>query len=37
MLVKGDRFPECQYCGNGVTFSLLRSRPYIFEDGDFQP
>ena len=32
---KGDRFPQCARCGNGVRFMLARPAILISEDLDF--
>ena len=35
VLVKGDVFPSCDICQEGVRFRVVRTAPYIFEDEDF--
>ncbi len=35
VLLRGNRFPECDSCGPEVRYRLLRSAPYIFDDEDF--
>ncbi len=37
VFVSGNRFPECDCCGEDVRYRLLRSAPYIFDDEDFAP
>ena len=34
-IFKGDRFPQCARCGNGVRFMLARPAILISEDLDF--
>lgn len=36
VLLKDDPFPECDSCGEEVRFRLIRTAPYIFQDGDFE-
>lgn len=36
-LLRGARFPDCQDCGQNVTYRLKHAAPYIFEDPDFAP
>ena len=35
VLVKGDRFPDCDTCHAQVRFRVVRVAPYIFDDQDF--
>ena len=37
VLLRGNRFPQCDCCGAEVRYRLLRSAPYIFDDQDFMP
>lgn len=36
VLVKGDSFPHCDTCREHVRFRVVRTAPYIFDDGDFE-
>ncbi len=36
VLVAGDRFPECETCGESVRFRPVHSATYIFHDDDFR-
>ncbi|HSM86462.1 MAG TPA: hypothetical protein VLT16_09940 [Candidatus Limnocylindrales bacterium] len=35
MVLKGERFPRCVQCGDGVRFVLGRPAAQILEDDDF--
>jgi hypothetical protein len=35
-MINGDRFPDCETCGDKVRFRLIRTAPYIFQDEDFE-
>ena len=36
VMLKGTLFPTCDSCDNNVRFRLVRTAPYIFQDGDFE-
>lgn len=36
VMLKGTLFPLCDTCDNNVRFRLVRTAPYIFQDGDFE-
>ena len=35
VLVRGERFPVCNNCGEEVRYKLLQAAPHISEDPDF--
>lgn len=37
VLHAADAFPDCEVCGVGVRFRVIRTAPYIFDDEDFEP
>jgi len=36
VMLKGTEFPLCDTCSHDVRFRLVRTAPYIFQDGDFE-
>jgi hypothetical protein len=36
VLMRGERFRECQRCGSEVRYRLVRAAPHISEDPDFE-
>ena len=36
VMLKGTAFPLCDSCDDEVRFRLIRTAPYIFQDGDFE-
>ena len=36
VMLKGTAFPTCDTCSDDVRFRLVRTAPYIFQDGDFE-
>ena len=36
VMLKGTAFPLCDTCEDNVRFRLIRTAPYIFQDGDFE-
>lgn len=36
VMLKGTAFPMCDTCSENVRFRLVRTAPYIFQDGDFE-
>ena len=36
VLLSGDTFPRCETCQSEVSFRLIRTAPYIFQDADFE-
>jgi hypothetical protein len=36
VMLKGTEFPLCDSCDEKVRFRLVRTAPYIFQDGDFE-
>ncbi len=36
VMLKGTLFPLCDSCDDNVRFRLIRTAPYIFQDGDFE-
>ena len=36
VMLASDPFPACDTCLEKVRFRLVRTAPYIFEDGDFE-
>lgn len=36
VMLKGTEFPLCDSCDDSVRFQLVRTAPYIFQDGDFE-
>lgn len=36
VMLKGTAFPMCDTCDDEVRFRLVRTAPYIFQDGDFE-
>jgi len=36
VMLKGTVFPLCDTCDDEVRFRLIRTAPYIFQDGDFE-
>ena len=36
VMLKGAAFPSCDTCNENVRFRLIRTAPYIFQDGDFE-
>jgi hypothetical protein len=36
VLLSGDIFPRCETCQGEVSFRLVRTAPYIFQDADFE-
>lgn len=36
VMLKGTAFPACDSCDQNVRFRLIRTAPYIFQDGDFE-
>lgn len=36
VMLKGTLFPTCDSCSENVRFRLVRTAPYIFQDGDFE-
>lgn len=36
VMLKGTAFPICDSCSEDVRFRLIRTAPYIFQDGDFE-
>jgi hypothetical protein len=36
VMLKGTAFPMCDSCDDEVRFRLIRTAPYIFQDGDFE-
>jgi len=36
VLIRGNRFPRCEGCGEDVRFRLLRTTPFVFHGG-FRP
>src|SRR5690349_12350581 len=36
VMLKGTAFPLCDSCDDNVRFRLVRTAPYIFQDGDFE-
>ncbi len=34
-LIRGARFPNCQDCGDRLSYRLEHQAPYIYEDPDF--
>ena len=35
VMLKDTEFPLCDTCDHQVRFRLVRTAPYIFQDGDF--
>ena len=36
VMLRGTEFPLCDTCDDEVRFRLVRTAPYIFQDGDFE-
>jgi len=36
VMLRGTEFPLCDTCDVDVRFRLVRTAPYIFQDGDFE-
>ena len=36
VMLKDTGFPMCDSCADQVRFRLIRTAPYIFQDGDFE-
>ena len=36
IMVRGQKFPPCQQCGDQVRYVLVESIQYIFDDEDFR-
>ena len=36
VMLRGTSFPLCDSCDDKVRFRLIRTAPYIFQDGDFE-
>ena len=36
VMLRGTSFPLCDTCDDRVRFRLVRTAPYIFQDGDFE-
>lgn len=36
VMLRGTEFPLCDSCNDKVRFRLVRTAPYIFQDGDFE-
>ena len=36
VMLRGTDFPLCDTCDDDVRFRLVRTAPYIFQDGDFE-
>lgn len=36
VMLRGTLFPLCDSCHDNVRFRLIRTAPYIFQDGDFE-
>ena len=35
VMIRNNRFPSCEQCGEQVRFKMKRTAPYIFHDDDF--
>ncbi len=35
VMIRANRFPTCEQCGEQVRFKIKRTAPYIFHDDDF--
>lgn len=35
VMIRANRFPSCEQCGDLVRFKMKRTAPYIFHDDDF--
>jgi hypothetical protein len=36
VMISGAHFPDCETCKEKVSFRLIRTAPYIFQDADFE-
>jgi hypothetical protein len=36
VMISGEKFPDCETCKEKVSFRLVRTAPYIFQDEDFE-